>query len=77
MKGKKVYLVEARGGVYSEGRARALDFQEPYLRSLLGFIGITDVEAIAIEGVALGPDIAEKALKAALDKVSAISARAA
>lgn len=75
--GKKVYLVEARGGVYSDGPAKPFDFQEPYLRHLLGFIGLADVEAIAVEGVAYGPDVAEKAVAGALDRVSTITARAA
>jgi FMN-dependent NADH-azoreductase len=75
--GKKVYLVEARGGVYSDGPAKPFDFQEPYLRHLLGFIGVTDVETIAVEGVAYGPDVAEKAVAGALDKVSTITAQAA
>jgi FMN-dependent NADH-azoreductase len=40
---KRALVVERRGGLYSEGPGRTLDFQEPYLRRLLGFIGITDV----------------------------------
>ncbi len=75
--GKKVYLVESRGGIYSDGPAKAYDFQEPYLRHLLGFIGLTDVEVIAAEGVAYGPEAAEKAVSGALAKVSTITARAA
>ena len=39
LKGKRAIIVESRGGVYSEGPAQAADFQEPYLRQLLGFIG--------------------------------------
>lgn len=75
--GKKAYLVTARGGVYSEGPLKAIDFQEPYLRQLLAFIGVTDVEAIAVEGVAFGPEAAEKAVAAALAKIPAVVARAA
>ena len=75
--GKKVYLAQARGGVYSDGPLQAANFQEPHLRTLLGFIGLTDVEAIAVEGVAFGPDVAEKAFASALDRVSAIPAQAA
>ncbi|WP_026868701.1 FMN-dependent NADH-azoreductase [Inquilinus limosus] len=75
--GKKVYLVQARGGVYSEGPYKPFDFQEPFLRHLLGFIGLTDVKAIAVEGVAFGPEAAEKAVAGALDRVSTITARAA
>ncbi|WP_225771377.1 FMN-dependent NADH-azoreductase [Inquilinus sp. Marseille-Q2685] len=75
--GKTVYLVEARGGVYSDGPYKPFDFQEPYLRHLLGFIGLTDVESIAVEGVAFGPEAAEKAVIGALERVSTITAQAA
>jgi FMN-dependent NADH-azoreductase len=58
--GKKVVVVTGRGGVYSgESPARALDFQEPYLRAILGFIGLTDVEFIHIEGLNISKDAAE------------------
>jgi len=69
VKGKKTYIVEARGGIYSEGPMKAVDFQEPYLKQLLRFIGITDIETLAVEGVALGADVAEKALAAAMARV--------
>ncbi|MCJ7996627.1 FMN-dependent NADH-azoreductase [Rhizobium cremeum] len=64
LSGKKAYLVIASGGIYS-GDAAAFDFAEPYLRRVLNFIGITDIEAIRIEGVAYGPEAAEKAIGAA------------
>jgi len=54
--GKKIVLVISRGGIYSTGPAAALDFQESYLRSVLGFIGIADVEVIRAEGLGLGAD---------------------
>jgi FMN-dependent NADH-azoreductase len=69
MRGKKVFVVVARGGVYSQGPMKAMDFQEPYLRQLLGFIGITDVTFVPVEGVAYGPDAAAKAEKAAIDSI--------
>ena len=74
VKGKKVYLIEARGGVYSDGPAKGMNFQEPYLKAVLGFIGIGDVEVIAVEGIGYGPDAAEKALSGALGKVAALAA---
>jgi hypothetical protein len=40
---------------------QAANFQEPYLEHRLGFIGLTDVETVAVEGVAFGPEVAEKA----------------
>jgi FMN-dependent NADH-azoreductase len=41
--GKRVIVIESRGGLYSDGPGWAMDFQEPYLRPLLQFVGITDV----------------------------------
>lgn len=74
VRGKKVYLVLARGGVYTQGPMQQFNFQDPYLRASLGFIGLTDIEVIAVEGVAFGPDAAEKALGTALARVAAIAA---
>ncbi|HEY8507602.1 MAG TPA: FMN-dependent NADH-azoreductase [Steroidobacteraceae bacterium] len=70
---KKAYIVAARGGIYSEGPMKVFDFQEPHLRQLLGFMGITDIETIAVEGVALSPEMAEKALAAAMAKVAMLT----
>jgi len=64
-KGKKAVLVISRGGVYSAGPAAAMDFQETYLRSVLGFIGITDVELIRAEGLASGADKRAEAMRTA------------
>ena len=69
LKGKKAVVVVARGGVYSEGPAKQLDFQEPYLRAVLGFIGITNVHVVRVEGVAMG----EEALKNAMASAKAQS----
>lgn len=65
LKGKKAVLVIARGGVYSEGPMQKLDFQEPYLRTFLGFIGITNVHVVRVEGVAMGEDALKKAAASA------------
>ena len=67
--GKQVILAVARGGVYADNAA--LDFQVPYLKSVLGFLGMTDVEVIEVEGTAFGPDAAEKAVAAATAKLHA------
>lgn len=50
------------------------NFQDTYLRTILGFIGMTDVEIIPVEGVAFGPEAAEKAVSAALTQVNAVAA---
>ena len=71
--GKKVYLVEARGGIYSEGAMQAYNFQETYLKATLGFLGLDDVDVIAVEGVAFGVEAAENALASALERVDALA----
>jgi FMN-dependent NADH-azoreductase len=49
--GKKATLLMASGGVYEHGTAlAALNFVTPYLRTVFGFMGITDVNFIAAEG---------------------------
>lgn len=60
--GKKVYLVTAAGGVFSEGDYAPFDFQTNYLLHLLGFIGLTDVEVVRVEGTVFGPDAAKAAI---------------
>jgi FMN-dependent NADH-azoreductase len=60
IKGKKAYLVVARGGDYTQSPTQAFNFQDTYLKAVLGFIGITDVEVTAVEGITLGPEVAEK-----------------
>jgi FMN-dependent NADH-azoreductase len=62
LKGKKVFVVTARGGVYSEGPAGAFDFQEPYLRAVLGFIGLDDVTFLHLEGLKISPEAAASGL---------------
>jgi FMN-dependent NADH-azoreductase len=50
---KKVVVITSRGSAYEKGTAReAFDFQEPYLRHILGFIGLTDVTFIHAENQA-------------------------
>lgn len=68
--GKKVYIVIASGGVYSSGPAAAFDHAVPYLKTALGFLGMTDVEIVRIEGVAMGPEAEAKAISSALDQTS-------
>ena len=51
LKNKKVYVAIASGGVYSEGETKPFDFVSPYLKFILGFLGITDVTFIRAEGL--------------------------
>lgn len=65
VKGKKVYLVTASGGVFSQGPFAPMDFQSGYLKHLLGFLGMTDIEQLRIEGTAHGPEAAKAAIASA------------
>ena len=72
--GKKVVVAVSRGGFYAPGGvSAAMDFQEPYLRSVLGFLGLTDVSFIEIEGQAVGADAAAAGREAARAQVAALA----
>lgn len=57
LKGKKVYLSLARGGRY---RGTENDTQTPYLKTVLGFLGMTDLHFIYAEGLNMGPEAARQ-----------------
>lgn len=71
LKGKKVYLALARGGIY---RDTPNDSQVPYLKTVLGFLGMTDVSCVYAEGLALGPEVADKAFADADTQLNALFA---
>jgi FMN-dependent NADH-azoreductase len=60
--GKKAYVFAARGGNYL---GTPLDTQTAYVRQFLAFLGITDVEFVYAEGLAMGEPIREEALAGA------------
>ncbi|MFZ2855415.1 MAG: NAD(P)H-dependent oxidoreductase [Rhodocyclaceae bacterium] len=65
--GKKVYVALARGGMH---RDTPNDSQVPYLKSVLAFLGMTDVEFIYAEGLAMGAEGSEKAFSAAEGQIA-------
>ena len=71
LEGKQVIVIESRGGLYSEGPAAAIDFQEPYLRHLLGFVGLTDVTFVRAEKIGYGPESRAAAIAAATETLHA------
>jgi len=75
--GKKVYVVLSTGGIYSAEPASAFDFQAPYVKHMLGFMGLTDVEIVRVEGSIFGPEAAEKAVNDATEKAHAVATQAA
>lgn len=72
--GKRVIVVSTRGGIYSTGPAAAMDFQEGYLKTVLGFLGITDVTIIRAEGLNLGPEPRQQAIARAEAEIAALAA---
>lgn len=72
---KRAIVIESRGGLYSEGPDKANDFQEPYLRHLLGFLGISEVSFIHAEKVGSGADAREFALSSARKQIVETVAR--
>ena len=73
VKGKRAIVVESRAGFYSEGPGSAMDHQEPHIRTLLGFIGITDVTFVRAEKLAFGPDAASAAIAEAAGELGAFA----
>ena len=73
LKNKKVFVVVSRGGFYrGDSPAKGMDFQEPYLRAALGFVGLSDVTFIHVEGQGVSPEAAAGGLEAARKTVAAI-----
>jgi len=70
--GKKVIVVSARGGVYSDGPMKALDHQEAYLKNVFGLIGLTDISIVRAEGVGSGPEALQAAMRAAENQIAAL-----
>jgi FMN-dependent NADH-azoreductase len=53
LKNKRATFLIASGGMYREGSAMAsFNFVEPYLRTIFGFVGVTDVSFLAAGGAA-------------------------
>jgi FMN-dependent NADH-azoreductase len=70
--GRKVYLVLARGGIYTDTAYAAYDFQEPYLRAVLGFLGLTDVTVVRAEGLNISAEAKAAGRQQAKDAVAAL-----
>jgi FMN-dependent NADH-azoreductase len=73
--GKKVYVFTARSGAYPVGSPfHALDHQQPYLRSILCVIGLTQIEFIHAERQGENPDAAAECLARAQSELALLPA---
>ncbi len=76
--GKTVVIASSRGGVYSTSEGgRAMEHQESYLQTVLGFLGVTDVRFVRAEGVAMGEVAKSAALATAAVEIRALTQTAA
>jgi FMN-dependent NADH-azoreductase len=72
---KRVIIAISRGGFYGAGTpAAALEHVETYLRGVFGFIGVTNLEIVVAEGLQIGPEQREKAVRGALQAVTELRA---
>jgi FMN-dependent NADH-azoreductase len=72
--GKQVIVASSRGGFHQDAPS---DFQEPYLRFMFGFFGITDVEFVRAEGLAISTEQRAKSLEEAHSAIRTPLAEAA
>lgn len=74
--GKRVIIALARGNVYGEGSPfAAYEHAETLLRSIFGFVGVTDLEVIVAEGLGRGEEARKAAIEGALAQVSRLEAK--
>jgi len=66
LQAKKVYVALTRGGQY---RNTPADTQVPYLKTVFMFLGVTDVQFVCAEGLALGPDAERTAIASAHEQI--------
>jgi FMN-dependent NADH-azoreductase len=69
LKDKKVFVALTRGGQY---RDTAADTQVPYLKTILAFLGMTDVQFVYAEGLAMGPEAEQKGLASAQAQIEEV-----
>ena len=70
LKGKKAVVLVAFGGFHQN---QPTDLVTSYMKTILGFVGITDVQFVYVEGIGFGPEAIEKAqvqAKAEIDKIA-------
>lgn len=65
---KKALHIQSSGGIYSTGPATAMDHSHPYLRQVLGIVGISDVQALYVEGHDFQPEHAKEIVRAAMEQ---------
>lgn len=70
IEGKKAIVVTTRGGIHKDSPT---DNVTPYLRTVLGFVGITDVEFVYAEALNMGEDAASKGILEAQSQLATMA----
>lgn len=70
---KKVALLSARGGVYSEGPMAEIELANRYVRTVLGFWGISNITEVIVEGHNQFPDKAEEIVATGIEKAAKLA----
>ncbi|MCA2414353.1 FMN-dependent NADH-azoreductase [Vibrio chemaguriensis] len=70
IEGKKAIVITTRGGIHKDSPT---DNVTPYLRTVLAFVGITDVEFVYAEALNMGEDFAAKGISEAQSQLAAIA----
>jgi FMN-dependent NADH-azoreductase len=74
---KKMLCVTSHGGDYSAGSpAHAYNFNEPYLRAIFGFVGITDIDVISAQPMNITPDMRDASIAGAIAQAETLAASA-
>ncbi|WP_413375034.1 FMN-dependent NADH-azoreductase [Alkalihalobacillus sp. 1P02AB] len=70
---KKVVLLNARGGIYSEGPAKSAEMSVNYLKTVLNFWGVQDIKTVIVEGHNQYPDKAKEIIKEGMNKAETVA----
>ncbi|PFD95513.1 FMN-dependent NADH-azoreductase [Bacillus cereus] len=72
---KKALHIQATGGIYSEGAYAVMDFGRQHLNAVLGFMGVSDTEYLAVEGMNANPEKAQEIKEAAIANAREVAKR--
>lgn len=65
VKNKRMIVIASRGGEYVTPQMRQMDHQEPYLRAIFGFVGITDITFVIAQPTDMGIELQQQRIKEA------------
>lgn len=72
---KKVALLNARGGVYSEGPMASLEMSLNYVKTIMTFFGVTDLHTVVVEGHNQFPDRSEAIVQVGLKQAAELASK--